>query len=123
MKISTLDKTVNGLLLKDFFFVSRFQRPYSWEKEQVEQFWRDTIVENAAEYFIGSVVLYKQAGAFGLVDGQQRITTVVMLLAALRDAFDENDLSDLAEGLQAILESPDVDNRKRFVLRTETSFP
>jgi hypothetical protein len=122
MKISTLDKTV-AVLLKDFFFIPRFQRPYSWEKEQVEQFWRDTVVENTADYFIGSVVLYEEDGSLGIVDGQQRITTIVMLLAALRDAFDENNLGELAKGLQEILEKRDVENRKRFALRTETSFP
>jgi uncharacterized protein with ParB-like and HNH nuclease domain len=122
MKISSLDKTVADLL-KEFLFVPRFQRPYSWEREQVEQFWHDTIVERDGDYFIGAVVLYKQGDAWGIVDGQQRITTMVMLLAAVRDAYDDHKLPAQAAGIQAILEKTDIDNKKRFVLATESSFP
>jgi len=122
MKITTLDKTAADLL-KEFFFIPPFQRPYDWEKEQVDQFWTDTVVDNGDDYFIGSVVLYKKAGAFGVVDGQQRITTLLMMLCAVRDAFDSNKLTHLAEAIQAKLERVDDDNEKRFVLRTETSNP
>ena len=52
MKITTSDRMVSDVL-KEFLFIPRLQRPYSWEKEQVEQFWNDTIVENPTDYFIG----------------------------------------------------------------------
>jgi uncharacterized protein DUF262/uncharacterized protein DUF1524 len=122
MKITTLDRTV-GDLLKEFLFIPRFQRPYDWDKEQVEQLWMDTLVDNSDEYFIGSIVLYRQADSFGIVDGQQRITTILMMLCAIRDAFDEHGLNSLAEALQTIIEKVDIDNKKRFVLLTETSHP
>jgi uncharacterized protein DUF262 len=79
MKITTLDRTVADVL-KEFMFVPRFQRPYSWEKEQVEQFWEDTVRENKSDYFIGSIVIFRQGNEFGIVDGQQRITTLVLTL-------------------------------------------
>ncbi len=122
MKITTLDRTVADLL-KEFVFIPRFQRPYSWEKDQVEQFWDDTIVENKSDYFIGSIVLYRQGNEFGIVDGQQRITTLLLMLCALRNAFEEKGLTSLATALHAIIERTDVDAKKRYVLRTETSFP
>lgn len=122
MKITTLDRAVSDIL-KEFLFIPRFQRPYSWEKEQVEQFWQDTILENSSDYFIGSIVLYKQGNEFGIVDGQQRITTILLLLAALRNALREQKLPDLAGALQVIIERTDVDAKKRYVLHTETSFP
>lgn len=122
MKITSLDRTVADLL-KDFLFIPPFQRPYDWEKEQVDQFWSDTVVDNADDYFIGAVVVYKSGGALGIVDGQQRITTLAMMLCAVRDAFDSKNLHNLAEAIQAKLERVDDDNAKRFVLRTETSNP
>jgi hypothetical protein len=77
MKITTSDRMASDVL-KEFLFIPRFQRPYSWEKEQVEQFWNDTIVENPTDYFIGSIVLYKQGDELGIVDGQQRIVTILL---------------------------------------------
>jgi len=122
MKITTSDRMVSDVL-KEFLFIPRFQRPYSWEKEQVEQFWNDTIVENPTDYFIGSIVLYKQGDELGIVDGQQRIVTILLILCALREAFDKNNVSLLAKGIQALVERTDVDAKNRYVLRTETSFP
>jgi uncharacterized protein with ParB-like and HNH nuclease domain len=42
-----------------------------------------------ADYFIGSMVVFKPASSdtAGVVDGQQRLTTITMILAALRNAF------------------------------------
>lgn len=122
MKITSLDRTVEDLF-KQLLFVPRFQRPYDWEKEHVEQFWSDTIVENDKDYFIGSVVLYRTHESFGIVDGQQRITTLLMILCALRNEFDRKGLTELAEAIQTRIERVDLDNKRVFVLHTETSNP
>lgn len=124
MKISSLDKNVADLLGASYFQVPRFQRPYSWDSTNVEEFFKDCIVESTHDYFIGSVVLYKDStDHFGIVDGQQRITTITILLAALRNAFAENRFDDLALGVQSLIERPDRRNQKQYVLRTETSYP
>lgn len=124
MKIDTHDRTV-GDLLKQLFFIPRFQRPYSWERDQVEQFWNDALIENPTDYFIGSVVLYRHPvnGRHAIVDGQQRITTILLILCALRDAFKSEQLDDQAKGIQAIIEKPDLEFKSQYVLDTETSNP
>ena len=74
MKISfSGDKSIGDILGSHFFKIPRFQRPYSWDRENVEDFWTDALQSPEADYFIGSMVVYKEAeNMFGVVDGQQR---------------------------------------------------
>ena len=79
--------------------VPRYQRKYSWKREQWELLWGDVVrlarerLKRPSEtHFVGSVVLARQVGpsrfpADGLlvVDGQQRIVTLSLLLCAIRD--------------------------------------
>ena len=72
--------------------VPRYQRDYAWIKEQTEQLWQDLLLASQSEqdYFLGSIVLMKEAGSqqhriFQIVDGQQRLTTITILLCAIRD--------------------------------------
>jgi uncharacterized protein with ParB-like and HNH nuclease domain len=85
----------------DFYAVPDFQREYVWQREHVEQLLTDicdelydengSIVTNA-EYFIGSVVVYKDdEGIFQLIDGQQRTTTLFIILCALHERLNELD--------------------------------
>jgi uncharacterized protein with ParB-like and HNH nuclease domain len=124
MKIESYDSTLDQLLTMGYFKIPRFQRPYSWERAEVEDFWNDTIVESESEYFIGSIVLFKFSnGIFGIVDGQQRLTTITMFLCALRNLLRDFGFKPLAEGLHRLVERPDINNKNQYVLQTETSYP
>jgi hypothetical protein len=124
MKIESKDTDVETLLDGSFFHIPRFQRPYSWDDENINDFWEDLVNNKGDDYFIGSMVVYKKAKQlFGVVDGQQRLTTITILLCILRDAFTELDQPDMAEGLHQLIERKDRDNKNEFVLKTETSFP
>ena len=80
-------------VFKDFYEVPQFQREYIWKTEQVEALLSDALEalfdENGSptqsEYFIGSIVAYKDNEIFQLIDGQQRITTLFIALCAFRD--------------------------------------
>ena len=81
----------------DQFVVPSYQRRYSWEDEQVEDLWKDlqNIESSAQDHFFGTVVFMSRSAAQGatkydIVDGQQRITTVSILLCAIRDILEEN---------------------------------
>ena len=89
-------KIINGA---SQFVIPVFQRDYSWSEDNCQQLWKDvlTIAESSEErfHFIGSVV-YIQTGdrsagftRWLLIDGQQRITTLTLLLTALRDHMRE----------------------------------
>jgi uncharacterized protein with ParB-like and HNH nuclease domain len=125
MKIRSIDRSMNDILKGGFYKIPRFQRPYSWEQENVEDFWNDVFVNSGAEYFIGSMVVYTpaQPDTFYVVDGQQRLTTITMLLAALRNAFEKEGWPNLALGIQSLIERRDIDNKSQFSLQTETSYP
>jgi hypothetical protein len=124
MKIESQDKRIDELLKGNTFIIPRFQRAYSWEPEQVNQFWTD-IIENLSEaYFIGSMVVYKVGrSSVAVVDGQQRLTTITILLCAIREGFKALGQVDLANGLQAYIEQKNRENKTEYVLQTETSFP
>ena len=124
MKVTSGDKTIQQILDSGYFKIPRFQRPYSWDRENIEDFWNDTITENEGDYFIGSMVVYKlEDYKFGLVDGQQRLTTVTMLLSVIRESFKKHGFEELARGTQNLIEKSDLDNQKHYVLQTETSYP
>jgi Protein of unknown function DUF262/Protein of unknown function (DUF1524) len=75
-----------------------YQRSYAWgeggDRNQVEEFWEDMrstfFAGGSSEYFLGTVVLSREgltAGRISIIDGQQRIATTAILLAAIRDEF------------------------------------
>ena len=72
-------------------FVPKYQRSYAWKEENVTHFLQDigTAIQNgASEYFLGSVVISeKEEGHPEIVDGQQRLATTLIMLAAIRDHF------------------------------------
>lgn len=89
----------------------------------MEEFWQDTVVENEGDYFIGNFVVYDDKGTMGVVDGQQRLTTITLLLCALRDAFSEQGEANFAKGLHNLIERADIKADKYYVLQTESSYP
>ena len=85
------------------FFIPPYQRNYEWTDEQCEVFLDDvfqTYKKNnegkKTEHFIGTVTYFETERVFGkpsklvLIDGQQRITTAMLFLVALRDTFSDD---------------------------------
>ena len=85
------------------YLVPLFQRPYSWEKRQWQQLCTDLIdlYEGEGSYFLGSIVVTNIASKpnedltyyYLLIDGQQRLTTLFVILILLRDTVDNKTLS------------------------------
>jgi hypothetical protein len=124
MKLTSSQRTLRQVLKANFFFIPRFQRPYSWTRENVEELWEDAIQESTGEYFIGSMVVYPHGeDAVSVVDGQQRLATLMMFLCALRDAADASGATKLANGTHTFIERADENDEPRFILKTETSYP
>lgn len=80
------------------FSIPDYQRPYAWRREQAMQLLDDlseALDRNAPEpYFLGSIVLVKdpQEPTAEVIDGQQRLTTLTILLAVLRDLADDDEV-------------------------------
>ncbi len=97
LRIESNDLTISQIL-KDFYTVPDFQREYVWEREQVEKLLQDILDEfydedgkiiEGPEYFLGSIVACKEKAdnIFQLIDGQQRLTSIYLILCAARDAL------------------------------------
>lgn len=124
MKIESEDIDIESLLASRFFNIPRFQRPYSWDDENIQDLWDDVVGARGDDYFIGSMVVYREGKQeFSVVDGQQRLTTITLLLCAVRDAFANLEEQDLAEGIHQLIERKNRLNKNEYVLRTESSFP
>ena len=74
------------------FVIPEYQRPYAWTDEQVETLFEDLWeftttsggTEHKGSYFLGSVVAYEnEDGEQEIIDGQQRITSLFLLLRAI----------------------------------------
>ena len=80
------------------YLIPLYQRTYSWEKEQCTRLWSDIVNLHKSQregHFVGSIVRIDEASAAGslkamIIDGQQRLTTLTLLLIALRDYAAKN---------------------------------
>lgn len=99
---TSLQKLMNGA---SQFRIPIYQRTYSWTIKQCNQLWSDIITialdkDDEKVHFIGSVVYIDLGVPKGrpeqllLIDGQQRLTTLSLLLCALGRYIDENNLGD-----------------------------
>ncbi len=106
---------------KNQLVIPIYQRVYSWEKEQCKQLWDDIIKIGGDDkmdgHFIGSILyvldgITHSGNALLIIDGQQRLTTITLLLTALRDHWSDKrkDIED------HYLINSDKDGDKKFRL-------
>ncbi len=91
------DKTIKDLLESNslIFKIPINQRKFSWGNEQLEMFWDDlkSIIENDGRHYLGvlSLIIKENVditfNCYEIIDGQQRMTTIVLLVSALRDIY------------------------------------
>lgn len=96
-KLNIDQKSIKSLFSdnKSDFLIPDYQRPYAWQIAECQTLWEDTfsfaIPENdyqkfksGDEYFLGPIVTFKNSdGKLEIIDGQQRLTTLMLLLRAL----------------------------------------
>jgi len=95
-------KTIKDLLTDKSanFLIPDYQRPYAWEEDECQTLWddifsfafpdnnKDSFKAND-EYFLDAIVTYKNnSGQSEVIDGQQRLTTILLLLRAFYDRFE-----------------------------------
>lgn len=80
-----------------FFEIPKYQRGYAWEKKHVRELFEDIqeAIDVKASHYIGTIVLSKSSknDVFYVVDGQQRITTLTMIINALMKHLSKDDRS------------------------------
>ncbi|GHP51286.1 hypothetical protein JP0043_13830 [Helicobacter pylori] len=110
---------------KNQLVIPIYQRVYSWEKEQCKQLWDDIIKiggnDKMDRHFIGSI-LYVLDGithsnnALLIIDGQQRLTTITLLLTALRNHLSDEVKRKEIEDHYLINSDKDGDKKFRLIL-------
>lgn len=108
----TTEKRTLGVVLSNTtppLRVPDYQRDFSWEEQQISEFWNDlehfdTQYPGAniigKEYFLGAAVFVNNQTYHLILDGQQRLATATILLAAIRDKLREYNL-DAANQIQS----------------------
>lgn len=100
--MKTESHSINDVLAKNAtsFFIPPFQRSYAWGKPEIERYFNDILrivdselddkQHDKLEHFFGTVVIKEEKAGFAnksiVVDGQQRLTTTLIFLIALRDS-------------------------------------
>jgi hypothetical protein len=107
-KIQAAEHTVGEIFTDAYHFtIPRYQRPYAWTTEQAGEMFDDLLTASRAKeslneaepYFLGSIVLVKdeKEAHAAVIDGQQRLTTLTVLLGVLR-GFVSRDFAESLEG-------------------------
>ena len=103
-QIEASELQIKKILSDDYCFaIPPYQRPYAWEISQAGELLTDLYdAMNGQEgprsvYFLGSIVLVKEPGKpeARIVDGQQRLTTLTILLSVIRDLTSDSDQKNL----------------------------
>ncbi|ELC8442048.1 DUF262 domain-containing protein [Clostridium perfringens] len=125
-KVKAKEYYIKDLLSNKFLFeIPDYQRAYSWTKENLKQLvddiWESVELNKSKgskefdqyePYFLGSIVLcskeYKDdgCGIYDVIDGQQRLTSIIMLIATIRDLVDNEEYKKVLSGL--IYQKPNV---------------
>ncbi|MDN4587168.1 hypothetical protein DBA29_01470 [Xenophilus aerolatus] len=94
--LTAKEQSLAKIFSDDYVFtIPGYQRPYAWGRDQAQELLDDLLgalasapaqLSEAAPYFLGSIVLIKAEGGpeATVVDGQQRLTTLTLLLSAIR---------------------------------------
>lgn len=109
IQIKGSEHPIGKIFSNDFVFrIPLYQRPYAWQREQAEELLDDLLtflgdstdaVSDLNPYFLGSIVIIKEDHRpdADVVDGQQRLTTLTILLSAIRSLLSEEDAKGLTQ--------------------------
>jgi Protein of unknown function DUF262 len=101
------EQPVSKIFSNDYVFrIPGYQRPYAWTTEQAGDLFDDLTgfmkanegpIDEMPPYFLGNIVLIKHENMpdADIVDGQQRLTTLTLLLSAIRNNISSHDAQDI----------------------------
>lgn len=118
------------------FVIPEYQRPYSWSDDEIitlfEDLWEFSIErthsDGAKSYFLGCVVSYEENGERQIIDGQQRITSLFLLLRAVFSMLEKEDnktdeVNNFIQKIKPALwkenEMTGKEDRSKILLRSE----
>ena len=134
--ITPLYCTIQGLLQNQSFSIDEYQREYKWEKKHIDELISDfqtsffnsykkgdetEHVSGYTEYFLGSIIVSKRGSKKYLVDGQQRVTSLTLLLIYLYRCTAKANL-DVTQTIAPLIYSDNL-GKKKFNLDIPERLP
>lgn len=122
-------EVVGKLFSSDFFFkIPDYQRPFSWDEDNFVDLIDDLMMaQGEQQYFLGTLVLHQKDRKYhyDVVDGQQRLTTLLILMACLRDLIEDEKFKQQIQGkivqeqnkVDGIPEKPRIEVKDRQIFR------
>lgn len=119
---------ISFLLGKKIYCIPRNQRKYVWETDNWKNLLEDLdfLRDTGKYHFLGSIVLNTQPNQnnddveyFEIVDGQQRITTIILILVVIAQIFKERGEEALFQGLLSYLQTTNINNQTSCTLHTD----
>ncbi|WP_426122467.1 DUF262 domain-containing protein [Pararhizobium sp. PWRC1-1] len=128
MRIQPHALSVSNLLgtQNEQFLIPSYQRRYSWRPEQLRQLINDIeMIETNDGHLLGSIVCLTRAHSGGLntlelVDGQQRLTTISVLLECLRERFEAEGNTDRVQEISRLLRCKTYDGPALAKIKLDT---
>ncbi|MEB3005347.1 DUF262 domain-containing protein [Capnocytophaga sp. G2] len=81
-----MEFNIKGVLdIKGCFFVPDYQRGYRWREEEVKQLLDDIYENGEKNYYLQPIVVRRKGGNYELIDGQQRLTTIYLILSCIKE--------------------------------------
>lgn len=91
------------------FHIPPYQRPYAWTSDQIDDLWDDLVANLDGGHFLGSLVLSSEDELRPqVIDGQQRLTTLMLLLSVLREEAHVRGLTTLVQKIDRRLTADDL---------------
>ncbi len=124
MSFEAHDNQIGEILNRVVFDVPRNQRRYVWDKNNWKELLEDVVFscrKDSTSHFIGSIVLENKGKKDGLnyytiIDGQQRITTIVLALVAIMKLLVENEMYDDYQGTLDYVRVKNNRNQKKAII-------
>ena len=117
------------------FLIPDYQRPYAWGEDECETLWKDIFdfafpdknhekFDSDEEYFLGPIVTFENNKKLEVIDGQQRLTTLMLLLRVfykrLEKMEDENSMRTKQNLAQCIWKSDEFGNENKEKLKIDS---
>lgn len=107
LQITAAELNLTAVFKEMIYMIPVYQRPYSWDTDLCEQLWDDLTefmesIDKSVAYFLGTIIVTSEddnsldedlklyGSAFSVIDGQQRLTTLSILMKALYEKDNKN---------------------------------
>ena len=121
MEIESQKRAIAEILSFEQHVIPRYQRAYAWDEQDISDFVSD-ITKTTEPHFLGSMVVSgPPQGSREVIDGQQRLTTILIALAVLRNRYQQIGDEGRVAGITGYLEHTDRNGKVEYRLLNRDS--